>query len=95
MVTALLEMGRPLLLVARVRENRRSIDRGLGMRVDLDDKQVELLRVLLDTTLRDLNYEIADTDLPAYREMLRERREALRRILEIVGGPVPNSEPSE
>ncbi len=61
------------------------------VRIELDEAQSELLRLLLDSALRDLSYEIADTDLPSYRQMLRERRTTLTRILEKVGGPLPDA----
>ena len=59
------------------------------MDIELTDEQVDALRSLLDTTLRELSYEIASADLPAYRLMLRGRRETLRSILDAVGGPIP------
>jgi hypothetical protein len=58
------------------------------MRIELDETQAEMLRVLLDQSLRDLNFEIADTDRPSYREMLRGRRTTLKSILDMVGGPL-------
>lgn len=62
------------------------------MRLDLDDEQAETLRAVLDITMRDLSYEIASADLPAYRQLLRQRRELLRDILDAVGGPMPNNQ---
>ncbi len=58
------------------------------MRIELDETQAEALRVLLDQAVRDLSYEIADTDRPSFRRMLRERRATLTRILDMVGGPL-------
>jgi len=37
------------------------------MLVDLNESQLEELRGLLETNLRELSYEIASADLPAYR----------------------------
>lgn len=49
------------------------------MRVDLTDGEAAALRDLLDGYLGDLSSEIANTDNPAFRRMLRERRERLSR----------------
>ena len=62
------------------------------MHLELDDEQVEALRALLDATVRQMSHEIADTDTPSYRMMLRGRRAALQRTLDAVGGTLPNSE---
>ena len=62
------------------------------MHLELDDEQVEALHSLLDATVRQMSHEIADTDTPSYRTMLRQRREALQRILDAVGGPLPDAE---
>jgi len=45
------------------------------MDLQLTSEEVEELRGLLDTTISDLSPEIADTDNPAYRMMLRHRRD--------------------
>jgi hypothetical protein len=71
---------------------RRRPGEGVVMQLELDDGQAELLRTLLDTALRDLSCEIADTDLPAFRRMLLERRTTLEQLLDLVGGPIPNEE---
>jgi hypothetical protein len=60
------------------------------MRLELDDGQVELLREVLDVTLRDLRYEIADTDNSRFRDELKEREQALRDLLIPLGGPLPD-----
>lgn len=62
------------------------------MHLELADDEVGVLREVLDITLHDLSYEIASADLPSYREMLRNRRRILEKILDAVGGPIPNSE---
>jgi hypothetical protein len=82
----------PRIRVEAVFPDCRLVQGGCDMRLELDDGQIDLLRVLLDTALRDLNYEIADTDLPAYRHTLRERRETLRVLLDMVGGRIPNEQ---
>ncbi len=55
----------------------------------LDQDEALLLREVLDGTLRDLRYEIADTDNMSYRRGLRERQEHLKALLEKLGGPLP------
>ncbi|HYL51143.1 MAG TPA: hypothetical protein VEZ15_04175 [Acidimicrobiia bacterium] len=62
------------------------------MHLELADDEAEVLREVLDITLHDLSYEIASADLPSYREMLRNRRRILEKVLDAVGGPIPNSE---
>lgn len=61
------------------------------MHLELADDEAEVLREV-DITLHDLSYEIASADLPSYREMLRNRRRILEKVLDAVGGPIPNSE---
>jgi len=58
------------------------------MLIDLTEDQTDALRSVLDITLRELSYEIASADLPAYRQMLRGRREALRPVLDALGGSI-------
>jgi len=62
------------------------------MQLDLDDHQTEVLRDVLDITLRDLSYEIASADLPTYRDQLRARRQTLATILATIGGPYPTAQ---
>ena len=61
------------------------------MDLHLDESQTELLRQVLDSTYRDLRYEIADTDLSQFKQQLKEREAALRAILDMVGGPLPDA----
>jgi len=61
------------------------------MDLRLDDSQTELLRQVLDSTYRDLRYEVADTDVSQFKQQLRERETALRAILDMVGGPLPDA----
>jgi hypothetical protein len=58
------------------------------MTLELDDEQAALLREVLDHALRDLRYEIADTDNSRYRDALKEREAALRDLLSPLGGPL-------
>ena len=60
------------------------------MLLELDEGQVGLLREVLDITLRDLRYEIADTDNSRFRDELKEREQALRDLLAPLGGPLPD-----
>ena len=48
----------------------------------LEDVEVEALVDLLDGKLRDLSYEIADTDTADFRNQLKSRRDLLNKILE-------------
>ena len=51
-----------------------------GLKVELSADQVVLLGDVLDSSIRDLSPEIADTDNPTFRRQLIERREQLRTI---------------
>jgi hypothetical protein len=55
------------------------------MQLTLDHTQAEVLRETLDSTLRDLRFEIADTDNPAFRRQLKAREEVLRSLLTALG----------
>ena len=61
------------------------------MNLQLDQSQVDLLREVLDSTYRDLRYEIADTTLSGYKQQLRDRETAVRAVLDLVGGPLPDA----
>lgn len=56
------------------------------MQLSLDDNQRKLLQEVLDAAVNNLSPEIADTDNAAYRRTLVERRDALRALLDAVGG---------
>ena len=61
------------------------------MELTLTGPEATELRDLLDGSLGDLSSEIADTDNPGYRLMLKERRtrlQAVRAQLESVGQAV-------
>jgi len=62
------------------------------MQIELDDTQVEVLRTLLDSTLRELSYEIASADLPSFRLTLRGQREVIRSIRIAVSEPMPSAQ---
>ncbi len=56
----------------------------------IDDDHVALLRDVLDAALRDVRFEIADTDNAHYKQQLRGRESQLRVLLEPLGGPLPD-----
>lgn len=60
------------------------------MNLQLEPAQVDLLREVLDSTFRDLRYEVADTDNSTFKTELRNREQALRELLDLVGGPLPD-----
>ena len=50
------------------------------MELHLELGEADELAALLESAIADLSPEIADTDNPHYRTMLRERRDTLRSI---------------
>ena len=48
--------------------------------LELNSYEVAALRELLDRVLGDLSVEIADTDLKAFRDDLKEKRDCLNAI---------------
>ncbi len=60
------------------------------MNLQLEPAQVDLLREVLDSTFRDLRYEVADTDNSKFKAELRDRERALLELLDLVGGPLPD-----
>ena len=55
---------------------------GVTMRLELNDEQVAELSALLGTAMKDLSYEIADTDERSFRDGLKRRREVLQGVLD-------------
>lgn len=53
--------------------------------LNLTPDEVETLRQVLDSYLSDLRMEIADTDRQDFREMLKERKGVLMKVLEGLG----------
>ena len=53
--------------------------------LDLNDKQQEILREILNSAVSDLRYEIADTDNSEFKDNLKARRDELAAILEKLG----------
>ena len=60
------------------------------MNLQLDSAQEALLREILDSTFRDLRYEVADTNNSTFKQELRDRERALSELLDLVGGPLPD-----
>ncbi|MGD8430732.1 MAG: hypothetical protein PVH31_10010 [Ectothiorhodospiraceae bacterium] len=54
------------------------------LHVDLTEEEKALLSEVLDGTLKDLSYEISDTDLHEYRDRLKRKREVLHKVKEAV-----------
>lgn len=54
------------------------------LHVDLSEEEKGLLSELLDSTLRDLSYEISDTDLSEYKNKLKKKRDALVKLKEAI-----------
>ncbi len=54
------------------------------IRMELNAAEAEVLKEVLETAVSDLRMEIADTDSMDYREKLKERKQALQRIVEAV-----------
>lgn len=52
----------------------------MAKKLELSDKQQEILADVLKNVLGDLRYEIANTDLSSFRDQLKEKREHLESI---------------
>ena len=59
------------------------------MDLHLDTNQTVMLCDTLDSTLRDLRFEIADTDNARFKAGLRDRERTIRSILEQLRAEVP------
>lgn len=55
------------------------------MRLELTEEEAGILREVLGTRLGDLSAEIANTDNPAFRRVLRNRRDRLARVHTALG----------
>ncbi len=51
------------------------------MTLKLSSAEQQLLVEVLDAAISDLGMEIADTDLMDYREMLKERKQTLMKVV--------------
>ena len=52
--------------------------------IDLRDEDVQLLKDLVETSLSELRDEIRSTDNPGYKDMLKQCREALIKLLAVI-----------
>ena len=57
------------------------------MQFELNNEDLQILREVLHSVVQDLSPEIADTDNPNYRPDLKKRRDRLRAVLDLLGGP--------
>ena len=57
------------------------------IQLELTKDECAILRDILQNDLSDLRMEIADTDRLAYREMLRERKRVLKKVLATLDPP--------
>ena len=55
------------------------------MQLELSDDDVELLREVLDTAVDRLTTEIGHTDNRVYRQNLKDRRDRLRGLIDVLG----------
>jgi hypothetical protein len=58
------------------------------MHIELTDAETEVLQRLLGREVRDLSYQIADTDTSTFRDELRQHRDNVKTLLDKVGGPL-------
>ncbi len=52
--------------------------------IELDERQIQVLREVLVTYLSDLRMEIANTDSKDFRDKLKDKEETIKAILEIL-----------
>ena len=50
------------------------------MDLHLESDDVAILRDIIDSTLRDMSYELSDSDNASFKEQLRQRRDRLQTI---------------
>ncbi len=55
------------------------------LHVELSEDEKEILRDVLENDLSDLRMEIADTDSQDFREQLKVRKAAIRKLLDALG----------
>ena len=56
------------------------------IQIDLTADERATLRTVLESYLSDLRMEIADTDAMDFREMLKERKQVIQKVLDVLGG---------
>ena len=59
--------------------------------LDLDEREREILGVVLRSYLSDLRMEIADTDRQDFRDMLKERKVVISKVLAAMGQALDSS----
>ncbi len=59
------------------------------MVLELNNREIEILRVLIESRVTQLSPEIRRTDAPAYRKSLEVDQEVLDRLLKRLAAPVP------
>jgi len=52
------------------------------LHVELSSEEVGMLQEVLESAISDLRMEIADTDRLEFREQLKERKDATRKLLQ-------------
>jgi hypothetical protein len=57
------------------------------MQIDISEDEARVLRDVLDTWLGEVSAEIRHTDNPQVRSGLRERRDSVRRVHDLLAGP--------
>jgi hypothetical protein len=55
------------------------------VRVDLTAEEMDVLHNLLSNYVSDLRMEIADTDRQDFREMIKQRKEILQKVIDALG----------
>jgi len=61
----------------------------MSLALDLTTHEQEILREMLEQHLSDLRMEIADTERMEFRDMLKERKEVIRKILDVLPATTP------
>lgn len=59
--------------------------------LDLDEHEREILGTVLKSYLSDLRMEIADTDRQDFRDMLKERKGVIAKVLAAMAQPIDTS----
>ena len=55
------------------------------LQLDVNDDEKTILKEVLESYLSDLRMEIADTDRMEFRDMLKERKAVLIKVIEALG----------
>lgn len=61
----------------------------MSLALDLTTHEQEILREMMEQHLSDLRMEIADTERMEFRDMLKERKEVIRKILDVLPATTP------